>query len=65
MCSIGAGDSTVTSTRTSFVAGPGPVTAGELIGISGTTGNSTGCHLHFEVRINADPINPRLWLTIH
>lgn len=57
--------STTYNHLTSFVAGPGPVTAGELIGISGTTGNSTGCHLHFEVRINADPINPRLWLTIH
>jgi len=38
------------------------VAAGQVIGLVGSTGNSTGPHLHFEVRTAAGPIDPLGWL---
>ncbi|AXT85435.1 hypothetical protein C6I20_09695 [Aeromicrobium sp. A1-2] len=38
------------------------VTSGEVIGRSGTTGLSTGCHLHFMVVRSGKPVNPQDFL---
>jgi murein DD-endopeptidase MepM/ murein hydrolase activator NlpD len=38
------------------------VAAGQLIGLIGSTGSSTACHTHFEVRINGSVVDPWAWL---
>jgi len=38
------------------------VTQGQQIGIEGSTGASTGVHLHFEVRLNGTPVDPSPFL---
>ena len=38
------------------------VSAGEVIGTENTTGHSTGCHLHWAVRVNGVFMNPRLFV---
>jgi murein DD-endopeptidase MepM/ murein hydrolase activator NlpD len=46
------------------------VTAGQQLGQVGSTGNSSGPHLHFEVHLDGDPgsggaINPEPWMRNH
>ncbi|MGC2237799.1 MAG: M23 family metallopeptidase [Pyrinomonadaceae bacterium] len=38
------------------------ITRGQLIGLIGSTGRSTGPHLHYELRLNDKSINPRRFL---
>jgi len=46
----------------SFVLRGGSVKKGQLIAYSGTTGYSTGCHLHFETLENGAFVDARRWI---
>jgi murein DD-endopeptidase MepM/ murein hydrolase activator NlpD len=48
--------------RLSVMAGE-EVRAGQLIGYSGSTGRSTGPHMHYEVRLAGTPVNPYKFLS--
>lgn len=58
----GAGTATSYNHLSRYVVRSGRVERGQLIAYSGTTGASTGCHLHFEVRLNGTPVNPAPYL---
>jgi murein DD-endopeptidase MepM/ murein hydrolase activator NlpD len=58
----GNGLSTAYAHQSSIYVGGGSVSQGTVIGTVGTTGNSTGPHLHFEVRVNGSPVDPMGYL---
>lgn len=41
------------------------VAAGQIIGEVGSTGRSTGPHLHFEARVDGEAVDPVAWLREH
>ena len=59
----GAGVTTRYAHLSGYTVTPGQqVSAGALLGFQGSTGNSTGVHLHFEVRLDGAPVDPVPWL---
>ena len=58
-----SGYSTVYGHNSQLLVGPGEyVEQGQLIAYAGSTGNSTGPHLHFEVRVNGVQVDPLYYL---
>jgi murein DD-endopeptidase MepM/ murein hydrolase activator NlpD len=40
------------------------VSRGDILGYMGRTGNATGVHLHYEVRLNGRPVNPQPYMRL-
>jgi murein DD-endopeptidase MepM/ murein hydrolase activator NlpD len=60
---VGGGDLATTYNHLSSIeAWSGHVSRGEVIAYSGTTGLSTGCHLHFETLVDGRFVNPMNYL---
>ena len=68
MIQIDHGDGVVTQSMhlSSLSVGRGDsVAAGQQIGVQGSTGDSTGPHLHLRVTVDGTDVNPRTWLSQH
>lgn len=65
ICTIidhGGGVATLYAHQSRKAIGGGHVNQGDVIGYVGCTGSCTGSHLHFEVRVDGSPRNPREFL---
>jgi murein DD-endopeptidase MepM/ murein hydrolase activator NlpD len=58
----GNGLATAYGHQSAIYIGGGAVSQGTVIGAVGSTGSSTGPHLHFEVRVNSVPVDPMGYL---
>lgn len=58
----GNGLATAYAHQSSIYVGGGSVAQGQAIGAVGSTGSSTGNHLHFEVRVNGAAVDPMGYL---
>lgn len=57
------GFSTLYGHLSRYLVSPGDqVKRGEIIALSGNSGNSTGPHLHYEIRLNGVPIDPMKYM---
>lgn len=55
----GGGFATCYAHQSEFLVSAGQaVSQGTIIGRVGSTGNSTGAHLHYETRVNGNPVDP-------
>ena len=60
----GNGCATLYAHCSSLAVGAGQTVAkGQVIGYVGSTGFSTGCHLHFEFRVNGSKVNPLSYMS--
>lgn len=59
---VGGLDTLYGHLSTALVKAGQQVTQGTVIGLEGSTGNSTGPHLHFELRIAQKPVDPSPYL---
>jgi murein DD-endopeptidase MepM/ murein hydrolase activator NlpD len=58
----GVGLASISNHLSGYAVGPGAtVKRGQVVGYVGTTGWSTGCHLHFTVLQNGTAVNPQNW----
>lgn len=59
----GGGITTLYAHNSRVAVGVGQqVQRGQVVAASGSTGLSTGPHVHFEVRVNGQPVDPRRYL---
>lgn len=58
----GGGFASLYAHMTQLTVSGGSVSQGETVGTCGTTGASTGDHLHFEIRVNGSPQDPLNYL---